>query len=272
MKYIKYQLDEYHKTNKEIEKKIYMFIIHCEKNYEIDNNKHNEDPNNKSVENLEKYHSYLFSYISEYQQITIDNLLEQRDISVTQLFNKTNEELMVIKELFDINFIIKKEFSRQITQMPLFQNKNSILEKLDNLLANGTLECIINKIQSSIKNSDNTLRRILVNYSSLIEKDFDFISYFLDRIVFLISENVEKLIKELGKNGYLVSCLFEEEIPPKLKKTIFSFINNINISKTASSGDNLDEYLLDMKIPGSKLLFKKISNLVKNCKIDYLNI
>ena len=47
-----------------------MFIIHCEKNYEIDNNKHNEDPNNKSVENLEKYHSYLFSYISEYQQIT----------------------------------------------------------------------------------------------------------------------------------------------------------------------------------------------------------
>ena len=272
LKYIKYQLDEYHKTNKEIEKKIYMFIIHCEKNYEIDNNKHNEDPNNKSVENLEKYHSYLFSYISEYQQITIDNLLEQRDISVTQLFNKTNEELMVIKELFDINFIIKKEFSRQITQMPLFQNKNSILEKLDNLLANGTLECIINKIQSSIKNSDNILRRILVNYSSLIEKDFDFISYFLDRIVFLISENVEKLIKELGKNGYLVSCLFEEEIPPKLKKTIFSFINNINISKTASSGDNLDEYLLDMKIPGSKLLFKKISNLVKNCKIDYLNI
>ena len=272
LKYVKYQLDEFHKTNKESDKKIYLFIIHIEKNYEVEmNNKKNEDPNNKSVENLEKHYSYLFSYISEYQQVTIDNLLEQRDISVTELFNKTNEELMVIKELFDINFIIKKEFSRQITQMPLFQNKNTILEKLDNLLTNGTLECIINKIQSSIKNSDNILRRILVNYSSLIEKDFDFISYFLERIVKLISENVEKLIKELGKNGYLVSCLFEEEIPPKLKTTIFSFINNINISKTASA-DNLDEYLLDMKIPGSKLLFKKISNLVKNCKIDYLNI
>ena len=109
-----------------------------------------------------------------------------------------------------------------------------------------------------------------MNYSSLKEKDFDFISYFVERIVLLISDNVEKLIKELGKNGYLVSCLFEKEIPPKLKKTIFSFINNINISKTTSS-DNLDEFLLDMKIPGSKLLFKKISNLVKNCKIDYLN-
>ena len=272
LKYIKYQLDEFHKNNKEKEKKIYLFIIHCEKNYEMENNKNDKDPNNKSVENLEKYHSYLFSYLSEYQQITIDNLLEHRDISVIQLSHKTNEELMDIKELFDINFIIKKEFSRQINQMPLFHNKYSILEKLDNLLTNGTLECIINKIKSSIKNSDNLLRRILVNYTSLLEKDFDFISYFLERIVLLISGDVEKIIKELGKNGYLVSCLFEEEIPPKLKKTIFSFINNINIAKTNSSGDNIDEYLLDMKIPGSKLLFNKISNLVENCKIDYLNI
>ena len=270
LKYVKYQLDEFHKVKKENEKKIYLFIIHIEKNYENDNKGNKEEQNNKSVENLERYHSHFFSYLSEYQQITIDNLLEQREISVTDLFNKTNEELMVIKELFDINFIIKKEFSRQITQMPLFQNKNSILENLDNLSENGTLECIINKIQNSIKNSDNILRRILVNYSSLKEKDFDFISYFVERIVLLISDNVEKLIKELGKNGYLVSCLFEKEIPPKLKKTIFSFINNINISKTTSS-DNLDEFLLDMKIPGSKLLFKKISNLVKNCKIDYLN-
>ena len=270
LKYIKYQLDEFHKTNEDNGKKIYLFIIHIEKNHNVEMKLNIDEQNNKSVENLEKYHSYLFSYLSEYQQITIDNLLEQRDISVTELFNKTNEELLVIKELFDINFIIKKEFSRQITQMPIFQNKNYILEKLDNLLANGTLDCIVNKIQNIIKNSDNILRRILVSYSSLVEKDFDFISYFLERIELLISENVEKLIKELGKNGYLVSCLFEEEIPPKLKKTIFSFINNINISKTISS-ENLDEYLLDMKIPGSKLLFKKISNLVKNSKIDYLN-
>ena len=271
LKYIKYQLDEFHKTNQESEKKIYMFIIHIEKNYDIENNRNEEDPNNKSVENLEKYHSYFFSYLSEYKQITIDNLLELRDISVTDIYNKTNEELMVIKELFDTNLIIKKEFSRQITQMPVFQNKNEIMEKLDNLSVNGTLDCIIKKIQSSIKNSDNILRRILVNYSSLIEKDFDFISYFLERIILIISENVEKLIKELGQNGYLVSYLFEEEIPPKLKKTIFYFINNINITKVSSS-ENLDEYLLDMKIPGSKLLFKKLSNLVKNCKTDYLNI
>ena len=270
LKYVKYQLDEYHKVNKGFENKIYLFIIHIEKNYDGEKKGNNEDQNNKSVENLEKYHSNFFSFLSEYQQITIDNLLEQRDISVIELFSKTNEELMVIKELFDINFIIKKEFSRQITQMPLFKNKNSILEKLDNLSVNGTLECIINKIQSSIKNSDNLLRRFLVNYTLLKGKDFDFISYFIERIVKLISENVEKLIKELGINGYLVSCLFEKEIPPKLKKTIFSFINNINISKNVSS-ENIDEYLLDMKIPGSKLLFKKISNLVKNCKIDYLN-
>ena len=270
LKYVKYQLDEYHKVNKVSENKIYLFIIHVEKNYDVDIKGNNEEQNKKSVENLEKYHSSFFSFLSEYQQITIDNLLEQRNISVTDLFTKTNEELLIIKDLFDIDFIIKKEFSRKITQMPLFKNKNLILEKLDNLSENGTMECIINKIQSSIKNSDNLLRKFLVNYTSLKEKDSDFISYFVDRIVSLISNNVEKLIKELGDNGYLVSCLFEKEIPPKLKKTIFSFINNINISKTVSS-DNKDEFLLDMRIPGSKLLFKKISNLVKNCKIDYLN-
>jgi len=270
LKYVKYQLDEYHKVNKPSENKIYLFIIHVEKNYDVDIKGNKEDQNKKSVQNLEKYHSSFFSFLSDYQQITIDNLLEQRNISVTDLFTKTNEELMVIKDLFDIDFIIKKEFSRKITQMPLFKNKNSILEKLDNLSDNGTLECIITKIQSSIKNSDNLLRKFLVNYTSLKEKDSDFISYFVDRIVSLISNNVEKLIKELGENGYLVSCLFEKEIPPKLKKTIFSFINNINISNTNSS-DNIDEFLLDMRIPGSKLLFKKISNLVKNCKIDYLN-
>ena len=268
LKYAKYQLDEYHKMYKENEKKIYLFIIHIEKNYDLENKRNEEDPYNKSVENLEKYHSHFLSYLSEYQQITIDNLLEQRNISVTELINKTNEELMVIKELFDINFIIKKEFSRKITQMTLFQNK--ILEKLDNLSTNGILDCIINKIQNSIKNSDYLLQRILVNYTSLIEKDFDFLSYFVERIDMLISDYVEKLIMELGKNGFLVSCIFEEEIPPKLRKIIFSFINNINISKTVSS-DSLEEYLFDMKIPGSKLLFKRISNLVKNCKIDYLN-
>ena len=87
--------------------------------------------------------------------------------------------------------------------MPLFQNKYLILEKLNNLLTNGTLECIINKNQSTIKNSDNILRRILVKYNSLFEKDFDFISYFLERIVLLISDNAEKIIKELGKKDIL---------------------------------------------------------------------
>ena len=220
---------------------------------------------------MAKYHSYFFSFISEYQQITIDNLLEQVEISVTELYKKTNEELIDIKELFDINLVIKKEFSRQISQMQILKNRNFILDNLDNLFENGTLECIKLKIQNSVKNSDNLLKSILQNYTSLIEKDFDFITYFKERIIRLISDNVEKLVKELYKNGYFVPCLFSKVIPPKLKNVIFSFINDINISNI-NSDDNLDEYLLDLKIPGSKLLFKNISNLVNSCKIDYLNI
>ena len=270
LNYVKYLKEQFNKTTKVNEKKIFLFVLHIEKNYENEKNMNNEELNNKAVETMEKYHSYLFSYLSEYQQITIDNLLEPREISVTKLYYKTNEELIEINELFDIFFIIKKEFSRQITQMKLFQDKNSILDKLDNLLINGSLECLKKKIKESIKNSDNILRRILMNYSTLVEKDYDFISYFLEMIVKIISEKVEKLSKELWKNGYLIS-LFEETIPDKLKNSIFSFINIINLLNP-SPDDNSDEYLLDLKIPGTKLLFKKISNLVKNCKIDYLNI
>ena len=269
LKYIKYQLDDFHKKIKEEKRKIFLFIIHIEKNYDIEN-KNDEDAEKKAVQYLEKYHSYFLSYLSEYQQITIDNLLEQRDISVINLFDKTNEELLIIKELFDVNLIIEKEFSKQITQMAESKQMNSIISNLNNLSKNGILDRIIKNIQNTIKNSDNLLRRILIDYSYLLEKDYDFLSFFVDKIEILISDKVKKLIRELGKNGYLVSCLFDEIIPPKLKEPIFSFINNINLSNVKYD-ENIENYLLDLKIPGSKILIKNLTNLIKNCKIDYLN-
>ena len=267
LKYIKYQLDEFHKINKVIEKKIYLFIIHIEKNYiPVDDDE--ENSNDKTTKYLEKYHSYFFSFLSEYQQITIDNLLEQRDISVLDLFNKTNEELITIPELLDINLNIKKEFSRQIKAH--IQEGNSLIDKIDNLHENGVINCIIKKIQNIVKNSDNILRRILVKYSSPGEKDYDFISFFLESMEELISNNSKKIIIELIKNGYIVSYFFEKEIPSQFKKVIFSFINNVSISKSASS--NLEEYIYNLKIPGSQILFKNLKNLVKICKIEYLNV
>ena len=142
---------------------------------------------------------------------------------------------------------------------------------MDALKENGILNTIINKIQNSIKNSDNILRKILRDYSSLSQKDTDFISYLIEQTELLVSTFVGKLISELGRSGYLVSYLFEKEIPPKLQKPIFSFINNINLNRDISNGNNLEDYSLDLRIPGSRLLIKTLSNLVINCKIDYLN-
>ena len=271
LKYIKYQLDEFHKNNKENEKKIYLFIIHIDKNYghEMHDDDNEENPNNLTVENLEKYHSYFFSFLSEYQQITIDNLLEKKDISVIDLFNKTNEELITLTKLFDINVIIKNEFSKQINA--LIKNGNSLINQLDNLLENGVINCILKKIQNIVKNSGNILRSILIKYTIQEEKDYDFISFFFEEIEKIISDYVGKLIKELIKNGYLVSYLFEKEIPQKFKKIIFSFIENTNPSKSAISS-NLDDVIHNLKIPGSQVLFKNIIDLVKICKIDYLNV
>ena len=91
MKYIKFLLNEYHKKNKDKEnkKKVFLFIIHIKKNI--------------SSECLEKYHSFFLSFISEYQQITIDNILEKHDISMEYLFKFKNESLFEVKELIYIN-------------------------------------------------------------------------------------------------------------------------------------------------------------------------
>ena len=267
LKYFKFQLDSFHKKTQQSPNKIFLFIIHIEKNKDIKfNNQKNKDI---SVQFLQSYQSYFFSFLSEYQQITIDNLLEQRNISITNLYNKSNEELLIEKELLNINDIIIREFSRQMIQMNTEQKMNSIIGELDNLKENGVLDNIIKKIQSSIKNSDNILRKCHINYSNLHEKDIDFISYLKEQIEFVISENVKKLIIELAKNGYLVSYFFEKEIPHKLLNPIFGFINNINLANIVN--EKLDNYSLDLKIPGSRYLIDKIVNLANNCKNDYLN-
>ena len=91
LKYFKFQLDLFHKKTPENPKKIFLFIIHIEKNK--DTKKNNEKLKDLSIEYLQRYQSYFFSFLSDYQQITIDNLLEQRNISITNLYNKRNEEL-----------------------------------------------------------------------------------------------------------------------------------------------------------------------------------
>ena len=253
LKYIKFLLDDFHKKVEENNKKIFLFIIHIKKN--------------KTV--IEKYHSYFFSFLSEYQQITIDNIVEKRNLSIIDLFKKTNESLLLTKELFDINIIIKKEFSRQIIGMNI-NNNNSFIDKLDNLSDNGILESIIKIIQNLMKNSDNLLRQIFIDYSNLKDKDADFISFFVEKIEKLISDNVEKLIKELENSGYLVSYILEKYIPEKIKQSIILFINDINLLNP-STENNLGNHLLDLKIPGSKLLFQKFFSLLKNCKNEFIN-
>ena len=265
IKYIKYQIDEFHKINFEKDKKIYLFIIHINKNYGYKIKPDNENLNNLTVENLERYHSYFLSFLSEYRQITIDNLLEQWDISVIELFNKTNEELIVFDKLFDINLILKNEFSNL-----MIKEGFSFNDQIDNLLENGVINCFIKKIQSIVKNSNNILRDILVAYSSIKEKDDDFISFFLVEIKKKIVDYFGKLIKELIEHNYFVSYLFEKEIPPTFKKIIFSFIENINITNSTIS-INSDKFISNLKIPGSLMLFKNIAELVNICKIDYLN-
>ena len=220
LKYIKFLLDEFHQKYAENPNKIFLFIIHIDKNYGIENK-------NELVKSLENYHSFFFSFLSEYQQITIDNLLEHRKISIINLYNKTNEELLITKELFDINPFIKKEFLSQINQMANNKALNSLLEKLFHLKENDILQCIIKKIQDLIKNSDNLLQKILKDYYYLKDKNFDFISYLIERIQKLISENAKIAINEMIQSGYFESFILEKESQNNSQKN--SQINSQNI-------------------------------------------
>ena len=213
LKNTKYQIDMFHEENKENSKKIFLFIIHIENYYDIDNK-------------IEKYHQYFFSLLSEYQQITIDNILNTENISVIDLFNKTNEELLLAKELFDINSIIIKNFYEHIIQMPYNEEVISIKDKLDNLLKNGISESISKKIILKVKDSENLLKKYLLEYSLIKEKDYDYISYFIDKIKKLISDNIKNIINEIVQKGYFNSNVFELELPSDIKKAVLSLIEN----------------------------------------------
>ena len=94
-------------------------------------------------------------------------------------------------------------------------------------------------------------------------------SYFIEKIENLISGYVSQIIKELLQSGYLISLIFKKEIQEKIKKIIFSFISDINLTNN-NSENYIDDYLLELKIPGSKLLFYKFYSLLEICKYDYL--
>ena len=71
IKYVKYNLNNFSEKK---ENKLCIFIIHIDNSYQLKINTRNEGQSNLALENLEKYHPYFLPYISEFQQLTMDNL------------------------------------------------------------------------------------------------------------------------------------------------------------------------------------------------------
>ena len=176
-------------------------------------------------------------FVDKNQQITIDKL-DGKDINILELSNKTNEQLILMKNIVDIEIVIKEEFKNRVIELSLFHNKNEISEKVNNLSLNGLIKCIINKIKDIVKYSDNILKINLIKYSSIIDKDNDFISDLSKAIELDISEKVKKVIKELENKDYFQSSILEMEIAIKLKEKIFSFIHEIKTEENEFSINN----------------------------------
>ena len=255
LKYVKFQLDDYHKKNKENENKIFLFIIYIDKNV--------------SENNFKKNYSFFFSFLSEYKQITIDNLLEQKGISIKSLSEISNDQLIITKELMDIDWIIKTEFSKQLNNM---ESKNdTFINNIDNLSYNGIFGIITKKIQDSLKYTENIIKKYLKKYSDLTIKDNDFITYLKYKVEKMISKKVSILFWEIVNSSYMTKYIYGKVIPPDFLLKFNSLLKKINLEQFDNKEEKSDDYLLELIIPGSKLLFRNLSNLIKKCKYEFIN-
>ena len=254
LQYYKYLFDNFITINDKLYNKVIIFIIHINKNINV-----------KSSHFLKMYLNSL-PLISDFYQITIDNLFIYRKFSVVSLVNKENNELL--DEIIDLKSIVLEIFTKEISKMFSEDSLDSRINKVKNIIDNGIYNEVEKKIKNHVKYSDNLLKLILRKYSQLNDKEDDFMSYFLDELKEHIANKVSILIKGLKKKkGYLISTILEE----KKENIPYKVIRNISISSYTEEHNEYNYF--DLKSPGITSFYDRLISLIKeNCKFDYLNI
>ena len=254
MQYYKYLFENFITINDKLYNKVIIFIIHINKNINV-----------KSSHFLKMYLNSL-PLISDFYQITIDNLFIYRKFSVVSLVNKENNELL--DEIIDLKSIVLEIFTKEISKMFSEDSLDSRINKVKNIIDNGIYNEVEKKIKNHVKYSDNLLKLILRKYSQFNFKEDDFMSYFLDELKEHIANKVSILIKGLKKKkGYLISTILEE----KKENIPYKVIRNISISSYTEEHNEYNYF--DLKSPGITSFYDRLISLIKeNCKFDYLNI
>ena len=260
LQYYKYLLDNFITINDKLyNNKVIIFIIHINKNINV-----------KSSHFLKIYSNSL-PLISDFYQITIDNLFIYRKFSVVSLVNKENNELL--QELIDLKSIVLETFSKEINNMFSEDSPDSRINKVKNIIDNGIYSEVEKKIKIDVKYSDNLLKLFLRKYTQSNDKEYDdFMSYFLDEFKNHIANRVSILIKGLKKKGYLISTILEEK-KENIPDTFNKVTQNIIMSYTEEHNEYNEYNYFDFKIPGITSFYDRLMSLIKeNCKFDYLNI
>ena len=172
----------------------------------------------------------------------------------------------------DIYWIIKTEFSKQLNNMESIND--TFINDLDNLSYNGIFEIITKKIQGSLKYTENIIKKYLKKYSDLPIKENEenvFITYLKYKVEKMISKKVSILFWGIVNSNYMTKLMYGKEIPQNFLLKFNSLIETINLDKIDNREEKSDNYLVELIIPGSKLLFINLSNLIKKCKYEFIN-
>ena len=216
MNFIKFFIDNKEKEEN-VQKKIYIFIVHMNRIFNSLNEKHNSNKlkDKREFKNLNDD----FSFLSGYYQIFIDNLNGDENIKLTKIISSTNENLL--ENYLDLEEELKNNVYKAITYMNYDislsikeLNKDNYVEKMKKFLQNeenNNLRKLINDCikKQLIKNNvigllykrkkDNEQEQ---NENKLVQKPVAFKPYYFELLVSQYDLDILGLIKKYLSNIY----------------------------------------------------------------------
>ena len=264
MDYINFVITDYEKENKNLMKKVIIFLVHKRRL-----------PKNIKQENKSKLSEGISFINDEYYQIFIDNLQGKEELNILDLIQKNNTEL--VNEYIDnFNFLENQIFNalnylncQILYETQDFNSKNYISQLSEKILNNETIKrFILNNIKEQGKSSNNNIKDIFIKDNVEIN-DIDFFEiintklnriffkYLLNIIVYSLEEGilfpllVENNYEILKENFFLDNLIhhhfqntqFKKKLIMKFNKNKVTIYNGLQVQKCKINFDSIINYI-----------------------------
>ena len=218
-------LDNYEKTYliNQSAQKIVIFMIHLQRIF--------TDTDNKEEELLQS--NKLVSHLSSYYQIFIDNL-DGNDINIINIINSNNSDLILNKQLINVQQIIKDKLYESFLPFKIKNNNSEaiIRDVINKFQRNSEIQDIfINKIKTVLADEKRKIYELVFYKERSIYSryDPDFVGIIRKYLENIIVINLTKFLFFTLPNGSLCNFLDKYKMNDKEKKLILDNFNSINL-------------------------------------------